>query len=211
MQSHTEYLTELGAAYVRGELRMDGGDEELLTEGLSRGLKMYRFKRSELPRVKKCIGLLKGLRPHNLLDVGSGRGAFLWTMLSEIPTLTATCVDILEHRVKFINTVKAGGFPRVEAQLGDVQSLDFENGAFEVSSALEVLEHLPDPGRAVRELCRVSKNWLLVSVPSKADNNPEHINLFSSKDLESLLLANGAKSVQLHSVLNHRIALAKLF
>ena len=210
MQAESEYITEIAAAYVRGELQIDGGDDELLEMGLSRGFKMYRFKRSELPRVKKCVGLLKGLGPSNLLDVGSGRGAFLWTMLAEVPGLTATCIDILEHRVNFINKVNEGGFSRVKALLADVHSLAFEDGEFEVGCALEVLEHLPDPAKAVRELCRVSKNWLLVSVPSKPDNNPEHINLFSAQDLESLLLQNGAKSVQLHSVLNHRVALAKV-
>jgi hypothetical protein len=31
-----------------------------------------------LPRVRKVLGVLRGVHPANLLDVGSGRGAFLW-------------------------------------------------------------------------------------------------------------------------------------
>ena len=116
----------------------------------------------------------------------------------------------IPHRVDLINTVNRGGIDRVSCHNKDVQSLDFEKDTFDTVTALEVLEHLPDPGRAVRELCRVGKEWLLVSVPSKPDNNPEHINLFSADDLEQLLLENGARSVQMHHVLNHRIALAKI-
>ena len=73
-----------------------------------------------------------------------------------------------------------------------------------------MLEHMESPLSAVKELVRVASQYILVSVPSKPDNNPEHIQLFSADDLENLLLQGGAKSVQLHHVLNHRIALGKL-
>lgn len=206
----TDYLTEIAACYVRGALDIDGDDDWLIEQGRSAGLRMHRFKRSELPRVSKCIGLLKGLAPTSLLDVGSGRGAFLWTMLDEIPYLTVQCVDVLPHRVELVNTVSRGGLSRVSSLESDVLDLPFADQAFDAACALEVLEHLAEPGRAVRELARVTRDWLLVSVPSKPDDNPEHIQLFSADDLEALLLDNGARSVQLHHVLNHRIALARL-
>lgn len=205
-----DYLLPIAAAYVRGKLRLEGSDEELFEKGRERGLKLHRFKRSQLPRVTKCIGLLKGLRPSTQLDIGPGRGAFLWTMITEIPYVQVTCVDVLDHRVELINTVRRGGIDRVCCEARDVQQLDFQDNQFDVVTALEVLEHLSNPGRAVKELCRVGKDWLLVSVPSKPDNNPEHINLFSADDLQKLLLDGGAKSVQMHHVLNHRIALAKI-
>lgn len=204
------YLTEVAAAYVRGKLGLEGPDSELVEQGLAQGLKMYRFKRSELPRVSKCIGLLKGLGATTLLDVGSGRGVFLWTMLTDIPYIEAKCIDILDYRVALINTVRQGGFERVEAFESEASELEFDNDSFDAVTALEVLEHMPEPAAAVRELCRVARNYILVSVPSKPDNNPEHVQLFSAHDLEQLLLKNGARSVQMHHVLNHRIALGKL-
>lgn len=206
----TDYLTDIAACYVRGALDIDGPEDWLIEQGRATGLRMHRFKRSELPRVLKCIGLLKGLGPSSLLDIGSGRGAFLWTMLDELPYVQVKCADVLPHRVELINTVSAGGLHRVSAEELSVTELPFPDNTFDTACALEVLEHLEEPGRAVRELTRVAKDWLLVSVPSKPDDNPEHIQLFSAGDLESLLLENGARSVQLHHVLNHRIALAKL-
>lgn len=204
------YLSELAACYVRGYTGLNGDDESMVKLGHARQLKMYRFKRSELPRVTKCIGLLKGLTPTTLLDVGTGRGVFLWTMLADIPQVDVTCIDILDHRVELVNTVAKGGCERVRSHLLEAHDTGFEDNQFEIVTALEVLEHMSDPGSAVRELCRVGERYLLVSVPSKPDNNPEHINLFSAQDLEQLLLQNGAKAVQLHHVLNHRIALAKI-
>ena len=204
------YLTELAACYVRGHTGLEGDDESMVRLGYEQDLKMYRFKRSELPRVTKCIGLLKGLGPTTLLDVGTGRGVFLWTCLTDIPYTDATSIDILDYRVDLVNTVAKGGCQRVRAHLLEAHDTPFEDDQFEITTALEVLEHMPDPGAAVRELCRVTERYILVSVPSKPDNNPEHINLFSASDLEQLLLDNGAKSVQLHHVLNHRIALGKI-
>ena len=65
-----DYLYPIAAAYVRGKLGLESDDEELVAAGREQGLKMHRFKRSQLPRVLKCIGLLKGLRPTNQLDIG---------------------------------------------------------------------------------------------------------------------------------------------
>ena len=205
-----DYLTEFAAAFVRGKLGLEGTNDELVDQGREAGLRMHRFKRSTLPRVSKCIGLLKGIYPQTLLDIGTGRGAFLWTMLDEISSVDVTCLDVLEHRVELVNAVSRGGVSRIRAQIGDVQDMRFEDKSFDVATALEVVEHLTNPGKAVSELCRVSRNYILVSVPSKPDNNPEHINLFSAEGLEKLLLDNGAQSVQIYHVLNHRIALGKL-
>lgn len=210
MPTDCDYLTSIAACYVRGELGLQGDDSDLVEAGRRAGLRMHRFKRSELPRVSKCIGLLKGLHPQRVLDIGSGRGAFLWTMLEQMPQVEVTCVDLLPHRVAAINAVHQGGMARVQAFQEDVTNLPFPDGDYDVACALEVLEHLSEPGLAVKELCRVSRGWLLVSVPSKPDDNPEHIQLFSADDLERLLLDNGAQSVRMHHVLNHRIALARV-
>jgi hypothetical protein len=45
-------------------------------------------------------------------------------------------------------------------------------------------------------------------VPSKPDDNPEHIQLFTGDSLEALLLTAGATRVRIAYVLNHIIAVA---
>ncbi len=60
--------------------------EALIQIGKERDLRLHRFKKSmELPRVRKVLGILKGIQPQNLLDIGSGRGVFLWPLLNEFP------------------------------------------------------------------------------------------------------------------------------
>src|SRR5947209_2342913 len=61
---------------------------ELFREGLAASLRLHHFKRTNtLPRVRKVLGILRGLAPSSLLDIGSGRGVFLWPLLDTFPEL----------------------------------------------------------------------------------------------------------------------------
>jgi ubiquinone/menaquinone biosynthesis C-methylase UbiE len=213
--------TRLAAAYVRGKLgrflepALDVLDEEALDEiirlGRAEGLRLHRFKRTmRLPRVAKVLGILRGLGPPSLLDIGSGRGAFLWPLLDAFPELPVTALDRLEHRVADILAVEAGGVSTVTAFLGDATAMAFEDDSFDVVTLLEVLEHIPDTSRALAEVCRVARRFVVLSVPSAADNNPEHIHLFSAAKLETLLRSAGAARVTFDSVHGHLLAVAKM-
>ena len=70
----------LAAAYCRGRIGTGAqGDEAAVAAGLEAGLRLHRFKRTAgLPRVRRVIGALRGLAPSRLLDLGTGRGVFLW-------------------------------------------------------------------------------------------------------------------------------------
>lgn len=46
------------------------------------------------------------------------------------------------------------------------KELPFEDGAFDVVTALDVLEHLDNPHAAVRELCRVARKAVYISLPN---------------------------------------------
>lgn len=94
------YFADFVAAFVRGRLGSPGlPTDELIARGPERGLRLHRFKRKELPRVRRVIGILKGLAPCDLLDVGSGRGTFLWPLLDALPDLPVTAVDVSLGRV----------------------------------------------------------------------------------------------------------------
>lgn len=217
------------AAYVRGALQNIVGEKypELFTPDLAdltedalqqlfalaqaHEVRLHRFKRTmELPRVQKILGILRGLQPANLLDIGTGRGAFLWPLLDAFPYLSVTCIDRLDYRVAALQTVRAGGIPRLEALHGDVTALPFADRSFDVVTMLEVLEHIPDTRKALAEVCRVARRFVLFSVPSKADDNPEHIHLFGQQQLRSLLGEQGITRVNFDYVLNHMIIIARI-
>ncbi|HEX8501561.1 MAG TPA: class I SAM-dependent methyltransferase [Pyrinomonadaceae bacterium] len=209
------YYTRLAAAYVRGRLGAAAAaglaDGELIAAGLAAGLRLHKFKRNaELPRVRKVLGVLRGLAPSSLLDVGSGRGTFLWPLLDAFPELEVTAVDVNPVRVADINAVSEGGLTNLRALRADAERLELADNQAEVVTALEVLEHLAAPQRAAAEAVRVAGRYVVASVPSKEDDNPEHLHLFDRRGFESLFLDSGAQSVKVEFVLNHMIAVAKV-
>lgn len=163
-----------------------------------------------LARVERVLGVLRGLAPSSLLDIGSGRGAFLWPLLDTLPWLRVTACDTLPYRVEDIQAVRDGGFPNLNAQLEDAIKLSFPDGSFDVVTALEVLEHIPDVNRAVGEALRVARRFVIASVPSQPDDNPEHIHVFSRADLTRMFTAAGVARVSLDAVLNHTIIVARV-
>ncbi len=212
----------IAAAYVRGRLAStirdhgaprgeDLDSSQFIDLGRAAGLRLHRFKRTMgLARVERVLGILAGLAPEKLLDIGSGRGAFLWPLVDRFPDLPVTAVDRLSHRAADLGCVARGGISTLQVVRGDVTRLPFDKGAFDVATLLEVLEHVPDTAAALAELRRVTRRFLVVSVPSQPDENPEHIHLFSSTALTRELEQAGAKRVRVQSVLNHLIAVASL-
>jgi ubiquinone/menaquinone biosynthesis C-methylase UbiE len=224
MARYEHYYRRLAAAYVRGRLGAAGGDplfarpldeladdelEAVVLAGVEAGLRLHRFKRAaELPRVRRVLGILRGMQPESVLDIGSGRGVFLWPLLDAFPTLPVTTADVLDFRVADMEAVRDGGIATLRPCRADATALPFEDGAFDGVMLLEVLEHIPETERALAEVCRVARRFVVLSVPSKADDNPEHIHLFDAARLTASLKRAGAGRVSVEYVLNHMIVMA---
>lgn len=214
-QSH--YFLDLAAAFVRGRLpdAPDLPSLELIEYGREQGLRVHKFKRTnELPRVRKVLGILRSLSPTNLLDVGSGRGTFLWPLVDAFTHLSVTALDRSPQRVADLEAVRWGGIDRLTGVSGDVTQLDFPDGSFDVVTVLEVIEHLTDPAAGAREVLRVARRFVVASVPSKPDDNPEHLRLYTAEMLTHLfeeaasVLAFGV-AVKCEYVLNHIVAVVR--
>ena len=222
---------DLAAAYVRGEgQRQDIGipekltvlpleelsedqKDELVSYGKKAELKMHYFKeKDELPRVQLVMGFLRGMvasgQIASVLDVGSGRGAFLFPLLTEFPGLEVTSIDILPHRVALLQIVSKGGVDNLHAMERNLCEWDGPEGAFDAVTLLEVLEHIPDVERAAANAVRMARRYIIVTVPSKPDDNPEHIHLFTKDMLSDMFLKAGCSKVKFDSVLNHLFMIA---
>jgi SAM-dependent methyltransferase len=228
MDDESYLYIRLAAAYVRGkcnpalaidaalfEAPLDTLDdaqlEALIQIGHAERLRLHRFKRTMgLPRVAKVLGMLKGIAPSELLDIGSGRGAFLWPLLETFSWLPISALDMLDYRVADILAVRDGGVNQLSAFHGDAAALPFDDDCFDVVTLLEVLEHIPDTGRAMAEACRVARRFVVLSVPSKPDDNPEHIHLFDAAKLDHMLLAAGAIRTTCDYVPGHILMVAKV-
>ena len=204
-----QFMTHLAKAYRRGYEKKYAGAED------APEMKMHYFKAKEdLPRVQVVLSFLQGIVPAGqcatLLDVGSGRGVFLFPLLREFPGLEVTSVDILPHRVALHECIHEGGIANLHPMLANICTWDAPAKSYDVVTMLEVMEHIPDTVAVVRNAIRLAKNYIIVSVPSKPDDNPEHIHLFSNDDLKRLFLENGCKKVKFMSVTNHRVMVAYL-
>jgi ubiquinone/menaquinone biosynthesis C-methylase UbiE len=207
------HYAAFAAAFCRGRLELPAAcsDAEAIRAGLEVRLRLHKFKRSsELPRVRRALGMLKGLRPKSLLDVGSGRGVFLWPLLEQFPELEVTAIDTSVVRAHDLDAVARGGVARLSARRMDVRRLEFPERTFDAVTALEVLEHVTGVEPAARELIRVTRRSVVVSVPSQEDDNPDHVRLFSRATLRDLLAEAGAKRVSIEFVLNHMLAIARV-
>lgn len=207
------YYLELAAAFVRGKLSglPSLSSAELVRRGTAEGLRMHKFKRNAgLPRVRRVLGTLRGLAPQSLLDVGSGRGTFLWPLLEAFPALEVTAVDHDARRAADLQALARGGLTRLSAAEMDATRLAFPDGHFDGVTMLEVLEHLERPELAAAAALRVARRFVVASVPSQEDENPDHIQLFNAETLSALFTRAGAKRVTTEYVLNHLIAVVRV-
>lgn len=178
-------------------------------------MKLHYFKvKEDLPRVQVVLSFLQGAvaagQCRTLLDIGSGRGVFLFPLLRDFPELEVTSLDILPYRVALHECIREGGIKNLHPLLEDICTWNAPDKSFDVVTMLEVMEHIPDTLAVVKNAIRLARNYIIVSVPSKPDDNPEHIHLFSNDDLKCLFLENGCSKVKFMSVTNHRVIVAFL-
>lgn len=205
------YYVELASAFARGSLPDLAGLEgaALLEAAAARGLKLHKFKRSaDLPRVRRVLGALQQLAPRTLLDVGSGRGVFLWPLLDELPDTAVTAIDEDAIRARDLDAVARGGVARLTARRMDAARMDLADASFDVVTVLEVLEHVPDPAAVAREVVRVARGHVVASVPSEPDDNPEHVRLFDARSLAALFEGAGARRPRVEKVRGHFVLVA---
>lgn len=209
----TRYYVEAATAFARGRLSLalSTDTNEALARAKEAGLKLHKFKRNAaLPRVRQVLGVLRGFAPKTLLDIGSGRGTFLWPLLDALPTTRVTAIDANEHRARDLAAVARGGIERLEGRRMDATSLELEDGQFDGVTMLEVLEHLEDPASAAAEGVRVAQRFVIATVPSKPDENPEHIRVFTGDSLNELLIRAGASRCHIDYVRGHIVAVATI-
>ena len=225
MNDYSErYDLQMMAAYVRGSMKQ--GEPELceaplesLTEedcvhlmdmGRNADLKLHYFKRHEvLPRVKAVMGFLRGVQPESLLDVGSGRGVFLFPFMRQFPWVPVTSLDILDSRVSLLNAIRDGGMENLTALNTSICDWDAPDASFDVVTLLEVLEHIPDVQAAVKNAARLARRFVVVTVPSKPDDNPEHIHLLTKPALTALFGEAGCDDLRFDGVPGHLFMVAR--
>ena len=173
-------------------------------------LKLYYFKEKEyLARVNIVLGFLKGIYPNSLLDVGSGRGVFLFPLLCEMGYMDITSIEILPKRVALLKYIKDGGVNNLDVFNEDITTISL-NKKYDVVTMLEVLEHIPNVTKAIANAIKLAKSYIVITVPSKKDDNPEHIHLLSKDILTNIFNSFGITSLSFSGVNGHLFLIAKI-
>ena len=149
--------------------------------------------------------LLARAGPDSLLDVGCGEGLLAQRVAQRLPAARVVGADLEEE------SIQAGWSrhraPNLEYRAMDGRVLPFADGEFDAVSALELLEHVPNPDAMLAEMSRCARRHLLVSVPreplwralnlargayvAQLGNTPGHLNHWSKRAFVALMREHG--------------------
>lgn len=112
-------------------------------------------------RHEKTLGLLEGLSPRDMLDVGCDDGQFLLKFAERFPASNISACDMVGETL----TEAKKACPKAAFQKGDFMELSLK--PVELVTMLEVLEHSTDPRAMLEKAAKlVGKNGhVLVSMP----------------------------------------------
>lgn len=141
----------------------------------------------------------------NILDVGCAGGMLTQKIKDHLPEANLTGVDLYDNAIKYAQKKH----PSIRFMRADAHYLPFEKNSFDVVIAVETLEHLHDPQKAVEEIFRVLKPNGTFIVGQDTDNlgcrigwwfwtkmqgkvwHGVHVSCMAPQELKKLLIDNG--------------------
>ena len=143
--------------------------------------------------------------PESLLDVGCGEGVLTHGWARRLGGRRVVGIDLDDPALHAEWQRRSA--PNLEYLVMKAERLPFVDDEFDLATAIEVLEHVPDPEHTVAEMARVARRHLLVSVPREPlwralnlargayvrelGNTPGHLNHWSRRGFVELLRRHG--------------------
>jgi ubiquinone/menaquinone biosynthesis C-methylase UbiE len=168
---------------------------------------------SSNPLVKKMMAnfedtlddLWKQASPNSILDVGCGEGVLTHKWAERLGDGRIVGIDLDEPELKAAWEHRQRD--NLEYKILEATKLPFADNEFEMATAIEVLEHVPEPASTIAEMGRVAAKYVLVSVPREPlwrglnmargsyikdlGNTPGHVNHWSKRAFIKELSAIG--------------------
>lgn len=159
----------------------------------------------------------------SVLDVGCGEGVLTERWARRLDPAPVTGLDLDDP--KLAAEWQARSRENLQFRTGAAEELPFGDCEYDLVAAIETLEHVGDPARAVSEMARVARRHLLVSVPReplwrglnlargayvrRLGNTPGHLNHWSKRGIAGLLARHG-EVVELRSPFPWTVALVRV-
>jgi len=167
--------------------------------------------------------LMQRAEPRSLLDVGCGEGVLVHRWAQSLPDSRVVGIDLEEESIQAGWAERQA--PNLEYRTMPAEDLPFADDEFDLATAIEVLEHVPDPEHTLAEMARCAERHLLVSVPreplwrmlnmargaylGQLGNTPGHLNHWSRRSFARLLQQHG-EVVELRSPFPWTMLLVRL-
>jgi len=103
-------------------------------------------------------------RDCRIADIGCGSGEITSRLALMYERATVIGIDILESSVAYASRRYAALAPRLRFEQGDAFALALESGQFDLVICRHMTQSIPEPEKALAELCRICKpgGWLHV-------------------------------------------------
>ena len=102
--------------------------------------------------------------PRRVLEVGCGRGEFAARITREL----GAAVIAIDQSERMVELARQLG---IDATVGDVEQLPFDDGSFDCTVAAWMLDHVPDVDRGLAELARVLRPGGRLVAVTNGDRN----------------------------------------
>lgn len=142
--------------------------------------------------------MLRGLTPSVVVEFGAGEGRITQHLVKSFPTASVIGLDLPDDEL-------AADWQSIDVPMffGDATRLPLTDKSVDLIVGLEVLEHIPDPARALREISRVCRGTAILSVPREPiwrigniargryvgalGNTPGHVNHWSARSFKQFV------------------------
>ena len=103
--------------------------------------------------------LLPHIKPNMaILDIGCGPGSISVDLARRVPQGHVTGIEYISDPLDQAQSLAASeGVTNVDFRVGDIHSLDFPDNSFDIVHVHQVLQHIADPVKSLREMRRVAK------------------------------------------------------
>lgn len=168
--------------------------------------------------------LLAKTDPRSILDIGCGEGVLTQQWARERPGCRVVGLDLEDAKLQ-AEWARRTEPDNLSFITGMADDLPFADGEFDLVTATEVLEHVPDGDAALAEMSRVGAKWIIASVPREPvwritnvargaywrelGNTTGHVNHWSKRSFGELLGRHG-EVAELRSPFPWTMALVRL-